>query len=167
MVLKFNSSYLLCVIATLLLFASGVAVGQVAGRWSVAKYKYFAHSDATKLDSILQSMEIEDLRNELNYVEELEAPAMVSAAAYSLNPTTGKIQALLTVHGNWIDKAPLEEVQKNLKSTAQQTLLALKFRMRELSDADVNITFVKMNLEKHEIVNDFAEYKNGELTILH
>lgn len=164
---KFNRSCLLSVIAALPLFACGVAVGQEAGRWRVAKYKYFAHSDATKLDYILRSMEIEDLRNELQYLEELEAPAMVSSAAYSLNPTTGKIQALLTVHGNWADKAPLEEVQKNLKSTAQQTLGGLKFHLRELSDADVSITFVKVNLEKNEIVNDFAEYKNGELTIRH
>lgn len=165
--LSLNRPYLLPVIAALLLFVCGVAVGQEAGRWRVAKYKYFAHSDATKLDYILRSMEIEDLRSELQYLEELEAPAMVGQAAYSLNPTTGKIQALLTVHGNWADKAPLEEVQKNLKSSARQALEGLKFHMRELSDADVSITFVKLNLDKNEIVNDFAEYKNGELTIRH
>jgi hypothetical protein len=84
-----------------------------------------------------------------------------------LTPKTGQVQVLLTAHGNWVDKASLVEVQKSLKDEAQNTLSLLKLYMRELSDADVDISFSKVNTQTGEIVNDFAEYKNGELTIRH
>jgi hypothetical protein len=37
--------------------------------------------------------------------------------------------------------------------------------MPEVSDGDVEVLFTKINSKKNEVVNGFAEYKNGELTI--
>jgi hypothetical protein len=61
----------------------------------------------------------------------------------------------------------LTEVQQTLKSEAADVLARLKFHMREIRDSDVVIYFAKINGQTNEIVNDFAEYKNGQLTIKH
>jgi hypothetical protein len=161
---KSISLYLLPMMA-MLLFACGVAVGQGAGRWRVAKY--LVRSEATELDREFQSIQIEEMQGALNLLEELEAPNRTGIPTFSVNPKTGKIQVLLTVHENWADTAPLAEVENSLKSQAQDILDSLKFHMREISDADVDITFSKVNLRTSEIVNHFAEYKNGDLTIRH
>jgi len=159
---KFIRAYLLSAMAALV-FACGVAVGQGGGRWKFGKY--LVRSEATELDREFQSMQIEEMQGALNLLEELEAPNRTGIPTFSLNPKTGKIQVLLTVHGMWADTAPLTEVEKSLKSQAQDILDSLKFHMREISDADVEITFSKVNLRTNEIVNHFAEYRNGELMI--
>jgi hypothetical protein len=148
-----------------LLFVCGVAVGQGTGRWKIEKY--LVRSDATELDRQFQSSQIEEMQSELNLLQELEVPNRTGIPTFSVNPKTGKIYVLLTVHGNWLDKAPLGEVEKTLKNQAQETLALLKFHMQEVSDADVEISFSKVNLRTNEIVNSFAEYKNGQLTIRH
>jgi hypothetical protein len=66
---------------------------------------------------------------------------------------------------NWVDSVPLKDVQDTLKADAEDILFRLKFHMRDISDKDVVIYFAKINNKKNEIVNDFAEYRNGELTI--
>jgi len=148
-----------------LLFACGVATGQGAGRSKVDKY--LVRSEATELDRQFQSIQIESMQSELNLLQELEVPSRAGIPSFSLNPKTGKVYVLLTAHGNWVDTAPLGEVEKTLKNQAQETLALLKFHMRELSDTDVEISFSKVNLRTNEIVNNFAEYNNGRLTIRH
>jgi hypothetical protein len=161
---KFNRAYLLPAIAALV-FACGVAVGQEGGRWKPGKY--LAHSEATELDWKFLNMQIQEVQGTLNLLEELEVPSKAGVPTYHLDPKTGKIQVLVAVHGNWADTAPLEEVQKSLKAQAKDILLGVKFYFREISDADVEVTFAKINIGKNEIVNRFAEYKDGELAIRH
>jgi hypothetical protein len=163
---KLMRAYLVTVTAALI-FVSGVAVGQGPGTWRVGKYKYLTASDATKLDWKFLAIQVQQIQQTLDVLEELELPNHAGVPTFSLNPKTGRVQVLLTAHGNWVDKAPLEEVQKSLKDEAQNTLLLLKLYMRELSDADIEIRFSKVNTATGEIVNDFAEYKDGALTIRH
>jgi len=129
--------------------------------------KYLVRSEQTELDRQFQSIQIEEMQSELNQLEELEVPNRTGIPTFALNPKTRKIFVLLTVHGNWVEKTPLGMVEKTLKAQAQETIAILKFHMREISDADVEISFSKVNLQMNEIVNDFAKYENGELTILH
>jgi hypothetical protein len=159
-----NRMFLLTVVATIV-FSCGVAVGQEVGRWRFDKY--LARSQATELDREFLSMQIEEIQSSLDVLEQLEVPNRTGVPTYHLNSNTGKIQVLVTVHGNWVDSVPLDEVQKSLKSQAQNILLNLKFHIREISDADVFVTFTKTNVDKNEIVNNFAEYRNGVLTIRH
>jgi hypothetical protein len=148
-----------------LLFTSGVAIGQGSGRWKPGKY--MVSSGATELDWQLQSMQIEEIKSEMNLLEELEIPSRTGIPTFSVNPKTGKIQVLLTVHRIWVDTAPLREVEQSLRGQAQDVISDLKLHFREISDADVEITFSKVNVRTDEIVNGFADYKNGQLTIRH
>ena len=47
----------------------------------------------------------------------------------------------------------------------RRTNCRIKIHMPEVSDGDVEVLFTKINSKKNEVVNGFAEYKNGELTI--
>ena len=163
---KLVRAYLVTVAAALI-FVSGVAVGQGTGTWRTGKYKYLMPSDATKLRWNFLSIQVQQIQQTLDVLEELELPNHAGVPTFSLNPKTGRVQVLLTAHGNWVDKASMAEVQKSLKDEAENTRDLLKFYMRELSDADIEISFSKVNTQTGEIVNDFAEYKNGELTIRH
>lgn len=70
-----------------------------------------------------------------------------------------------SVYGGWADHASLDDVQKALKDDAQDVFLRLKLHMRDVKESDVVIYFAKINSQKNQIVNDFAEYRNGELVI--
>jgi hypothetical protein len=85
--------------------------------------------------------------------------------SFSVNPKTGRIQALVEVYGGWVDSAPLSEVQKVLTSEGEDIVFRLKFRMPKVADADVDVFFTKINSRRNEIKNDFAEFKSGKLTI--
>jgi hypothetical protein len=156
---------LLLLVLALVVFSCGVAVGQQAGRSKFSRY--LVHSQATELDRQFVSMQIEEIQNTLNVLEQGETPERTDVPSYHLNPNTGKIQVLVTVHGNWADKAPLDEVQRSLKSQALEIVGNLKFHMPEVSDADVYVSFAKINVFTNEIINNFAEYRDGVLTIRH
>jgi len=153
--------YVPAAIATLA-FACGVVVGQEK---LPNLGKYMVPSQATELDRQFLSMEIEDMQNSLNLLQEAEMPNQIGTESYYFNPKAGKIQVLVVVHGGWADTAPLREVQESLKLEAREAIATIKIHMPEVSDGDVEVLFTKINSKKNEVVNGFAEYKNGELTI--
>ncbi len=151
-------------LATLALtFACGLAVGQETALRKLRKY--LVPSETTELDRRFLMMQIEDIQNALNVLEESGAPERTGVPTFNFNPKTGKVQVLVAVHGPWVDGAPFAQVEKSLKAQANEILLLMKFHLPEISDQDVVINFAKMNIETGEIDNNFAEYKNGQLTL--
>jgi len=145
-------------------FACGVVIGQEkVPRSNLAKY--MVAFQPTELDREFLSLEIEDMQNSLNLLQEAVMPNQIGSESYYFNPKAGKIQVLVVVHGAWVETAPLKEVQDALKSDAQSIVSRLKFRMPEISDGDVEVLFTKITSKKNEIVNGFADYKNGALNI--
>lgn len=161
---KIKRAYLFAAILALL-FACGVAVGQQAQKLRFAKY--FAPSQATELDTRFLAMEIVALQNEVEILQEFNLPSRLGPPFFSFNGTTGKIQVLVAVHGNWADEAPLPQIEEALKHGAKDVLGGLKTNFPEISEGDVEIFFTKTNYVKGENLNKFAEYKNGQLTIRH
>jgi hypothetical protein len=160
--LRFNRTLLFSLVVAFV-FVCGAAVGQELSQHHYDKY--LTRSQASELDRRFLNMQIEEIQNTLDELEQLNIPTRTGVPSYHLNPKTGKIQILVTVHGNWVDKAPLEEVEQALKAQGQSIIGNLKFNLPEISDSDAFVTFAKINVYKNEIVNDFAEYKSGVLTI--
>jgi hypothetical protein len=146
-----------------LAFACGVAIGQETLRAHLASY--LVPSQQTLLDDQFLRIQIEEMQNSLDSIHELESPSQTGVPSFSVNPKTGRIQALVTVYGEWIDSAQLGEVQKVLTSEGQDVVFRIKFHMPKITDSDVDVFFTKINSGKNEIKNDFAEFKNGTLTI--
>ena len=153
-----------CLLAGLVTFAfvGGVVVGQES---HPNLSKYLGPTQDTELDRQFQTIQFEEMKWAVEVLQDVEVPNQLGVPMFSLNPKTGKIQALVAVHANWADTAPLKEVQESLNSKAKEILFTLKFHMPEISDRDVNIYFSKVNMTTNGVVNNFAEYRNGELTI--
>lgn len=154
----------LCLLFLAVTFAAGVCAGRQTAHNSVDQF--LVPSQSTELDRMFMEIQLQDIRNEIDTLEEINAPAMPGIPGFFISPKTGKVEVLLTEHKDWIDKQPLKELQSVLVDRAQAEISLLKFYLKGLSEKDIEVTFAKRG-PANEIVNDFAEYKNGELTIKH
>ena len=77
-----------------LIFAGGVAVGQNLPHPYLREYS--TPADYTELERQLQAIEIEEIKGALQSLQENYAANQQGVPAFSVNPKTGEIQALIS-----------------------------------------------------------------------
>ena len=148
-------SYIALSVAIIVVFLSGVAVGQ---RTQASKFtKYRVPANVSTLDWMLLQADIVQLREKAGYAEDGIAPPR-----FFFDPKADKITALVTVDGNFLGRAPSASVREKLSRKAEGILLNLRISIPELSQQNFEVEF--KNLTGGAPV-DFGEYKDGNLVI--
>ncbi len=150
-------SYIGLAVVVLVVFLSGVAVGQKARTSKLAKY--LAPVNVSQLEWMLLQADIVALRDYAGYSEGGIAPAR-----FFFNPKADTVTAFVTVDGNFLNKEPSASVREKLSKRATTILFDLRISIPELSEQNFEVEF--KNLVGGGAPVDFAEYKNGKL-ILH
>lgn len=145
-------------------FAAGVCLGRQTA--PTTTYDGFLMPvTETELDRQFLTMRLEQIENSLNALEETQAPDMPGIPTFRVNPATGKIEVFITIHGAWADKESPSALQSKLKDEAQAILISMRLHLPGLSQRDVQISFTKVNLKTGQVVNEFAQFRNGELKV--
>lgn len=140
----------------ILIFSSGVAVGQKTA--SSRFEKYLVPAERAEMDMRLLEANLKMAHGQLEFAPGIGLPRLF------YDRSTRKVKAVAFVREKFLDQQKTEEVKKNLEITAGAAFIAAALRLPELqwlpADPDFEVEFI--GKAKKSV---YAEYKNGELTI--
>src|ERR1700733_14086989 len=145
-------SYIVLSVGAVLVFLSGMAVGQKCQGSKFAKYRTAANF--TNMDWMLLEADVNDLRERAGYGENGAAPAR-----FFFDPKADVITAFIVVDGSLLAKETSESVRDKLNGMAQHELFTLRLSIPELSTQEFEADFKTLNGGGPV---DFGEFKNGK-----
>jgi len=162
-----NQRYLVVCFAGILIFSSGVAVGQKTASSRFEMYEGPAR--LTEMDSRLLGANLEMANEKLQFTPGIGLPFIF------YDRSTRKLKASSYVDEEFLDKQKSSDVKQRLLSAAiaaqvQTDSFFPEVKVKEWPDPDFEVEFfhMKWNAEKkasERVV--FAEYKKGELAMYH
>ncbi len=147
-------TYVILALGAMVVFLSGMAVGQKSQVSKFAKYHTMARF--TDLDWMLLEADVMDLRERAGYDEGGAAPAR-----FFFDPKADKIVAFVAVDGTFLAKETSISVREKLLAIANSELFKLRLSIPELSTQEFEADFRSLNGGP---VN-FGEFKNGALVL--
>jgi hypothetical protein len=147
--------YIAVTVGIVVVFLSGVGVGQLTQVSKFAEYR--SPANVTRLELMLMQADMMELRESVGYGKNGIAPAR-----FFFNPKTEKITAFVTVDGPLLGTQPSGSVKEKLSRTGERIFTELRISIPELSERNFEVEF--KNLEGSGAV-DFGEYKDGKLIL--
>ena len=145
--------FVYAIVASGIVFASGIAVGQKAAR---SKFdKYLRPAARTEMDWIALEAQITALQWAVPFVDGMSAPRIF------FNHDTNQMQARVLVSADF-EKAPLETVKKRISGQYYYGWLLVMTQLPEVSEDDFVLT-VWRTPDNNKPATLFAECKHGNI----